>query len=319
VPPTPEARRLLAALRALPLVIDEAAWEVGLVSVPSYPQGARPTATVTLRGRGRNGRGENVAWSEVAHERFRVDEVPLGPWRLGEWAVEMGGRFADPYERAALEAAAIDLALRQEETNLFRLLEVTPAPVRYVVSFEKVADPLERLCAEASHVEVKIDADPAWDDGTYAALAATSRVAVLDFKMAGDAADHERAHRALPRALIEDPGEGPWSASLRRRLSFDIWITSVPALGGLPARPVAINVKPGRMGGVLEALECVARCAEQGIAVYMGGMFEVGVGRGQLRALASIFSPEAPNDIAPLVPPERPARLAVDAAGPGFG
>src|SRR5438034_8221284 len=53
--------------------------------------------------------------------------VPRGRWaRLGEWAEAMRARFSDPYERAALEAAAIDLALRQAGTNLFQLAGVTP-------------------------------------------------------------------------------------------------------------------------------------------------------------------------------------------------
>jgi len=44
----------------------------------------------------------------------------------------------------------------------------------------------------------------------------------------------------------------------------------------------------------------------------------VGVGRQQLRALAALLCPDAPNDVAPLVPPERPPRLAVDVSAPGF-
>ena len=300
------------------MVIHEAGCEIGEVRLASYPDGARPTSTVRLEGEGRTGRGENVAWTPAAHERFEVKAVPLGTWRLGEWAAAMGAAVRDPYERAALEAAAIDLALRQQETTLFRLADVEVRPVRYVVSFDKVPDPVQRAEVETAGVELKIDADPAWDDRTWAALGAMGRVAVLDFKMSGRSADVERAHRAIPGALLEDPGEGPWSGSLARRLTFDIPVTSMRALDGLPARPAAINVKPARMGGVLEALDCVARCAERGIDVYLGGMFEVRVGRAQLRALAALFSPDGPNDIAPLVAPERPARLPIDAAAPGF-
>jgi len=180
------------------------------------------------------------------------------------------------------------------------------------VSFDTTPDPVARI---AQGHEYKIDVDPEWLDATWAALGASGRVAVLDFKGQGNA---ERAHRAMPDALIEDPGEGPWSASLARRVSFDIPITSTRALDGLPATPAAINIKPARMGGVLEALGCAAVCAQRGIAVYLGGMFEVGAGRRQLRALAAIVSPDGPNDIAPLVPEERPARLGVDPAPPGF-
>ncbi len=47
--------------------------------------------------------------------------------------------------------------------------------------------------------------------------------------------------------------------------------------------------------------------------MYGGGQFELGVGRGQLQLLASLFYPDGPNDIAPraynlpTVPDEVPA------------
>ena len=277
MPPTPEA-----ALAALPVVVDDVECRVDAVRVPSYPGGVRPTSEVRLG----DGRGECVAWTAEAHAalRGRMGLVPRGRWaHLGDWAAAMRERFTDPYERAALEAAAIDLALRQAGANLRTLLGAASKPVRYVVSFERVADPVARARAEAPGIALKIDADPGWSDDTYAGLAALGRVAVLDFKGAGDT---ERAHRALPQALIEDPGSGSWSESLGRRLSFDAPVTSARALDALPARPAAVNLKPARMGGVLEALACATRCAAEGIAVYMGGMFEVGVGRTQLRALA---------------------------------
>jgi hypothetical protein len=40
-------------------------------------------------------------------------------------------------------------------------------------------------------------------------------------------------------------------------------------------------------------------CADNGIRAYGGGQFELGPGRGQVQALASIFHPDAPNDVAP--------------------
>jgi len=33
--------------------------------------------------------------------------------------------------------------------------------------------------------------------------------------------------------------------------------------------------------------------------MYGGGQFELGVGRGGIQALASLFYPDAPNDVAP--------------------
>jgi hypothetical protein len=306
---------LHAALLDLPFVIESVGCSVADVPLASYPGRARPTSVVRVG----EGRGENVAWSKGAHEDFRarVAQVPRGRWRVGAWAATIATRFHDPYERAALEAAAIDLGLRQRGTDLGGLVGAEPHPVRYVVSFERVADPVARAADEAPEIGLKVDVDPAWEAGTLAALGATGRVAVLDFKGAGTAADAERAHDAVPRALVEDPGGSMWSTALRRWLSFDAAVTSAAALDDLPIRPAAVNLKPPRMGGVLELLACAVRCAERDIGVYIGGMFEVGPGRRQLAALASLLCPEAPNDIAPLVSGERPARLEPSRA-PGF-
>ena len=318
MPRTPDptlAHALHAALLDLPFVIETVGCSVADVEVASYPGRARPTSVVRVG----EGRGENVAWSKGAHEDFRdrVAQVPRGRWRLGTWTAAIAARFRDPYERAALEAAAIDLGLRQRGTDLGGLVGAEPHPARYVISFERVADPGARAADEPAEIGLKIDVDPAWDEGTLAALGATGRVAVLDFKGAGTAVDAERAHDAVPRALVEDPGGSVWSSALRRWLSFDGAVTSAAALEELPVRPAAVNLKPARMGGVLELLACAVRCAERDIGVYLGGMFEVGPGRRQLAALAALLCPDAPNDIAPLVGSERPPRL-VPSRAPGF-
>ena len=309
MPPTLE-------LAALEVSIEDVECDVGAVPLPSYG-GDRPTSVVCVRGLGATGRGEHVGWTGTAHAAFRAaaGSVPRGRWRLDAWVAEVARRPRHPYDRAALEAAAIDLALRQAGTDLFRLLGVTPQPVRYVVSFGRVRDPY----AEARHhpgVELKVDVDPAWDDDVYRALAALGRVAVLDFKGSGDAATVARARRALPDVLIEDPPPGAAVGPV----SFDGSIARAEDVAALPVRPTAVNLKPARMGGVLELLRCAAVCAEAGIGVYIGGMFEVGVGRAQLRTLAALLCPDATNDIAPL-PGDgpRPPRLPVGASEPGFG
>jgi hypothetical protein len=40
-----------------------------------------------------------------------------------------------------------------------------------------------------------------------------------------------------------------------------------------------------------------AACEERGVALYGGGMGELGVARGQIQLLAAMFSPDGPNDI----------------------
>ena len=104
-------------------------------------------------------------------------------------------------------------------------------------------------------------------------------------------------------------------------MSFDAPVGCASDLATLPRRPAAINLKPARMGGVLELLAAAAACAADDVPVYLGGMYEIGVGRAQLWALAALLSPEGPNDVAPLAPGAggRPARLTVDAGAIGFG
>ncbi len=325
MPATPEVLR--AALGALPVTIDEAESAVGAIPVPSYPGEPRPHSLITLRGAGVAGRGEHVGWTAAAHVACRdqtLPRVPRGRWRLATWSAALAGVVSEPYDRAAIEAAAIDLALRQRRIGLFGLVGEPARPVRYVVSFARVDDPVAEARRHGD-VELKIDADPAWDDATFAALAAAGGVAVLDWKNGGARADHERAHRLLPAALLEDPcwKLAPWSEALHRRLAADAPVARAADVHRLPVRPAALNLKPARMGGVFEALDAAAACHARGIAVYLGGMFELDVGRRQLHALAALLCPDGPNDVAPIARagelPARPARVTVDGDAAGFG
>ena len=54
-----------------------------------------------------------------------------------------------------------------------------------------------------------------------------------------------------------------------------------------------------RTGGLRALMGLYAHCEAQGLGMYGGGMGEIGVGRHQIQLLASIFHPEAPNDVAP--------------------
>ena len=60
-----------------------------------------------------------------------------------------------------------------------------------------------------------------------------------------------------------------------------------------------VNVKPSRLGGLRPLFKAYEYCEDRGIAMYGGGQFELGVGRGQIQYLAAIFHPDGPNDVAP--------------------
>ena len=290
--------RLRAALVELPVVIAGAHGTGRGVHVPSYG-GLRPSSIVTLVGAGRHGEGEHVGWTQADHAAFgeTVQRTRLtGGWRLGALAHRLAERGVPPYDRAALEMAAIALALAQRGTTLATLAATTPRPPRTVLSFARTPDPVAEA-ARRPGCELKVDVDPAWPADTWDALARTGRVAILDWKGSGETTAYARALRAFPTALYEDPA-APLPDAVRARLALDAPLTTAAAIDD--ATPVACNLKPARMGGVLETLDGAIRCARRGIAVYLGGMFEIDVGRIQLRDLAAIVSPDGPNDLAPI-------------------
>ena len=60
-----------------------------------------------------------------------------------------------------------------------------------------------------------------------------------------------------------------------------------------------VNLKPSRLGGIKPLFDAYDYTAEHGIGAYGGGQFELGVGRGHIQYLASIFHPDTPNDTSP--------------------
>lgn len=328
MPSTADAAALAARLRRLPLEIERVDVDVTDVEVPSYGDHPRPSSIVTLSGNGASGRGEHVGWTREAHTSFRSrasDAILPTTTTVGDLSRRWHERFDDPYDAAAVEAAAIDLALRQADESLASLAGTRAVETRYVVSFAPSPHPAQELTRVlgASTVHAKVDVDPAWEDSEFDALAETGRVAILDWKRTGTRKRLDTAHRSLPEALFEDPGPAPCdgTSEVAGRRSLDGPFARADSLTRLP-RPVAANVKPARMGGVLEALDGLAWCRGHGVAGYFGGMFEIGPGRLQLLALASLLTPDGPNDIAPIprtphAPPWRD-RL-VPPQGLGFG
>jgi O-succinylbenzoate synthase len=89
-----------------------------------------------------------------------------------------------------------------------------------------------------------------------------------------------------------------------------------------------VNIKPGRVGGYLEARRVHDVCAAAGIPVWAGGMLETGLGRAANLALAGMGNFTLPSDISgsdryyrqDLTEPFTPVdgRIPIP-AGPGIG
>jgi len=107
-------------------------------------------------------------------------------------------------------------------------------------------------------------------------------------------------------------------------VTYDAPICALADLLKVFPAPRAVNVKPSRFGLVSELLRTYEWCESRGVTVYGGGQFELGPGRGQIQLLASLFHPDAANDVAPAVfneaalperPPTSPLPAPADAHG----
>jgi hypothetical protein len=303
-------------LAGLEVEIESAGTE--RLSIDVSTQFTRVTTVVTLRGRGAEGVGEDVIYNAEDHEWFPTVEA-TGPTTLGElsrtlddlplFSGEPRMEASRDYRRWALEAAALDLALRQNGLTLGAALDREYQPVRFVVSTR--GDAFAWL-EHAPQLELKLDPENDWERPFMERLAATGRVRVLDLKAyyRGTPVDVDpdpELYRAVvdlfPDPVIEDASlDGACGDVLRGqegRLSFDAPVHSLRDLLDLPVEPGWLNVKPSRFGTVERLLECIEHCDANGIRMYGGGQFELGPGRRQIQALASVFYPEGPNDVAP--------------------
>jgi hypothetical protein len=270
------------------------------------------TTTVVLQGRGEAGEGEDVTYDAAAHDGFPEPDL-VGSYRFWEYSrlldEELVGAGGDPdHRRWAFESAAFDLALRQAGLSLASALGREARPVRFVVSTRRGID---EWLALYPGLELKLDAEPAWDGPAMARLAATGAVPVVDLKAyyTGDFAQFPREPEpyrlvatAFPEAVLEDAwlGDGCREAlAADDRLSFDAPVHRLADLDGLPLEPRWLNVKPSRFGRVKELLDTIAACERRGIRMYGGGQFELGPGRRQIQTLASVLYADGPNDVAP--------------------
>jgi hypothetical protein len=307
---------LYDAVRALPLEVDGYALERAELRVSS--EFTRVTTTIVLRGGGTEGRGEDVTYVAKEHDDYPSELRLEGSWTVESYSAGLERHGFSDYRRWAFESAGLDLALRQAGRSLADALGLEAQPVHFVVSTRGDAFAWHGLYPE---LEFKLDPEPGWEREFMERLAATGRVRVLDLKAyyRGTPVDVEpdpNLYRSVvelfPDVVIEDAAlEGACREALRGaedRLSFDAPVHSLADLRALPLEPRWLNVKPSRFGTAERLFETIDFARDHGISLYGGGQFELGVGRLQIQKLAAVLYPEAPNDTAPGVYNEGPAR-----------
>jgi L-alanine-DL-glutamate epimerase-like enolase superfamily enzyme len=328
-------------LAGLSLVVD--GYSLERLEAGSYE---RTTTQMRISGAGEVGIGEDVGLDPLDAE----DAVlPLaGEWTLAsfcahlatldQWPEPPEWELARAWRNWAYESAALDLALRQAGLSLAEALGRPVRPVRFVNSLG-LGDPpsvatIARRVALCPSVGFKLDTAPSWTVAIVAELAGLRCVETVDFKgrYGLDVEDEDALvamYRtvldAFPDALLEDPHEltrvEALIAPVRERVSLDAPIRTPSDVGATRT----INVKPSRIGGLQPLFALYEWCEANEVAMYGGGMGELGVGRGQIELLAALFHPDAPNDVAPSAfnapepPPGLPSSpLVLDGLGAGF-
>jgi L-alanine-DL-glutamate epimerase-like enolase superfamily enzyme len=289
----------------------------------------RKSTIIHLHGAGEEGLGEDVVYDAVDHEIAQEagPVLPLaGDWTVRSFSEALAGLelFSKPPQREvsqlyriwAYESAALDLALRQAGESLHGVLGREPRPLTFVVSLRlgepPTLEPVTRRMERYPTLRFKLDPTVSWDEELIAGLVATGAVDSVDFKglysgtivdQPADPALYERVVRAFPDAWIEDPKLTPEIDALlephRDRITWDANVHSIQDIDGLPFAPRMVNLKPSRLGGIKPLFDAYDYTDERGIGAYGGGQFELGVGRGQIQYLASIFHPDTPNDTSP--------------------
>jgi hypothetical protein len=314
-------------VRDLPLQVDT--YRLEGLEVEASHDFSRRTTVVHLEGGGQEGVGEDVTYS--GEDQAALQEagpvLPLaGSHTLGGFSQLLDSLELFPsgpgmpafrdYRRWAYESAALDLALRQAGFPLGEAVGREARPVTFVVSLRierpPRPDPVPLLLERYPSLRFKLDPTDEWDAGLVAALGATGAVDTVDLKgaykgtpvdQAGDPALYRMVAEGFSEAWIEDPdlneATDPVLEPYRDRVTWDAPIHSVEDIVALPFPPKTLNFKPSRFGSLERLFAAYDHCEEQGIAIYGGGQWELGPGRGQIQHLASLFHPGTPNDVAP--------------------
>jgi L-alanine-DL-glutamate epimerase-like enolase superfamily enzyme len=311
----------------LPLEIEDYALERLQRDVSSAF--TRVSTVLRFRGDGHEGLGEDVSYEVADQDALQAAGAtqPLaGTWTLESFCDHLAtlDLWPEParhdasvlYRVWAYESAALDLALRQAGLSLQEVLGREARPMTFVVSLRlgepATMTPLRTRLDRYPGLRFKLDPTSSWDEALVAELVTTGAVDTVDLKglykgsvvdNPADPALYRLVAEGFPDAWIEDPAitEETWPVlePHQDRITWDGNIHSVEDIVSLPFPPHMVNVKPSRLGGLRPLFKAYEYCEDRGIAMYGGGQFELGVGRGQIQYLAAIFHPDGPNDVAP--------------------
>jgi len=276
-----------------------------------------------------DGWSECVAMSEPAYSPEFVDGSVLvisdhlwptlvagGPLGAADVATRLRRYSGHQMSKAALEAAVLDAQLRAAGTGLHTFLggqrDRIPSGVS-VGMFDTLDELLEQVqvYVDDGYARIKLKIAPGWD---LEPVRLVRELIGPDMGLQVDAntaysrtdAGHLRRLDEYDLLLVEQPlaeddlvGHARLAEAIETPICLDESIVSLQSAADAVDLGAAeiINIKPGRVGGYLEARRIHDFCVDRGIPVWCGGMLETGVGRAANAALAALPGFTLPGDI----------------------
>lgn len=290
-------RRAALLLRVI-ADVGEGWGECVAMDAPLYSEEFNDAAALVLR--------RHLVPALLDRPRLRAAEVAelLEPFK--------GQRMA----KAALEMAVLDAELRAAGLSFADHLGAVRDEVRPGVSIG-IQDDISTLLGVVDdyvaqgYARIKLKIEPGWDVEPVRAVREHVGDGVLlqvDANAAYTLADAHRLAALDPfdLLLVEQPlaeGDLTEHAALARRLRTPICLDESIVSAKAAADAIAlgacaiVNVKPGRVGGYLEARRVHDVCRASGVAVWCGGMLETGLGRAANLALAALPGFVLPGDV----------------------
>ncbi|HEU5033266.1 MAG TPA: o-succinylbenzoate synthase [Mycobacteriales bacterium] len=221
-----------------------------------------------------------------------------------------------PMAKAAVEMALLDAELRQAGQSLATFFGATrdrvPSGVSVGImpSVEALLDVVGGYL-DAGYVRIKLKIEPGWDVEPVRAVRerfGDDLLLQVDANTAYTLGDARQLAKLDPfdLLLIEQPlaeddlrGHAELGRRIKTPVCLDESVTSARSAADAIALGACqiINIKPGRVGGYLEARKIAAVAAANGVPVWCGGMLETGIGRGANAALAACPEFTLPGDV----------------------
>jgi O-succinylbenzoate synthase len=216
--------------------------------------------------------------------------------------------------KAAVEMAALDALLRAEGRSLASYLGADRERVACGVSvgipstIDALLEQVEGYVRQG-YRRIKLKIEPGWDAEPVAMVRKNFPDTPISVDANGAYSPSDvplfEALDELDLLMIEQP---LWHedliehAALQRRIETPICLdesirSAADARAAIELGACrVINIKPGRVGGLLEARAIHDLAGERGIPVWCGGMLETGIGRAANLALAALPGFTLPGD-----------------------